>query len=124
MRITVATCQFPVDAEIRRNAEYVYRQMRMAKSRGARVAHFPECALSGYAGTDLGSFKEFDWRLLQECTSAVLALARELRLWVVLGSTHRLTGRHKPHDSLYVITDRGELLDRYDKMFCTGDAAA
>lgn len=46
---------------------------------------------------------------------------RELRLWVVLGSTHRLTGRHKPHNSLYIITPRGELSDRYDKMFCAGD---
>src|SRR5262245_380198 len=121
MRITIATCQFPVDADIRRNQRYVLHQMRIAKSRGAHVAHFAECALSGYAGTDFASYEEFDWSLLRECTLEALALARQLRLWIILGSTHRLTGRHKPHNSLYVVTNRGELLDRYDKMFCAGD---
>ena len=121
MRLTVATCQFPVDADIRRNLRYVLRQMAIAKRRGAHVAHFPECALSGYAGTDFVSCKGFDWSLLEACARKVLELARELRLWVILGSTHRLTGRHKPHNSLYVITARGELFDRYDKMFCAGD---
>ena len=123
MRITIATCQFPVDADIRRNQRYVLHQMRIAKSRGAHVAHFAECALSGYAGTDFASYEEFDWNLLRECTLEVLALARQLRLWIILGSTHRLTGRHKPHNSLYVVTNRGELLDRYDKMFCAGDGS-
>jgi predicted amidohydrolase len=123
MMITVATCQFPVDADIGRNQAYVLRQMRIAKSQGAYVAHFPECSLSGYAGSDFASYKEFDWSVLKECTPKVLALARQLRLWVIVGSTHRLTGRHKPHNSLYVVTDRGEILDRYDKMFCAGDRA-
>lgn len=47
-------------------------------------------------------------------------MARSLKLWVVLGSSHRLTGRHAPHNSLYVIDDRGRLVSRYDKLFCTG----
>jgi len=51
----------------------------------------------------------------------VLDLARELRIWVLLGSSHRLTAPHKPHNSLYIIDDRGRIVDRYDKMFCAGD---
>ncbi len=46
-------------------------------------------------------------------------MARWLKLWVVLGSNHPLTGRHKPHNSLYLINDCGEIIDRYDKMSCT-----
>jgi deaminated glutathione amidase len=42
---------------------------------------------------------------------------------VVLGSAHRLTYPHKPHNSLYVISDAGRLIERYDKRFCAGDAA-
>ena len=45
---------------------------------------------------------------------------RERRIWVILGSTHRLSGRHRPHNSLYAINPRGEIVDRYDKLFCTG----
>jgi deaminated glutathione amidase len=121
LRLTVATCQFPVDPDIRRNLRYVSRQIRTTKDRGAHVAHFPEASLSGYAGVDFPSHEGFDWTLLRECTLRVLDLARQLRIWVILGSTHRLTGDHKPHNSLYIIDDRGELVDRYDKMFCAGD---
>ena len=119
--LQVATCQFPVDADVRRNARYVRRQMRAARERGAHVVHFPESCLSGYAGSDLESLEGFDWELLEECTRPLLELAGRLGLWVVLGSTHRLSGRRKPHNSLYIIDDRGRLVDRYDKRFCAGD---
>lgn len=97
--------------------------MARATERGARVAHFPEGALSGYAGTDFPSFDGFDWETLRQATAAIARLARELGVWVVLGSAHRLTGAHKPHNSVYVIDDAGELVDRYDKRFCSGDPA-
>ena len=121
MRLMVATCQFPVGPDIRRNLRYVSRQIRTARDRGAHVAHFPEASLSGYAGVDFPSHESFDWTLLRECTQRVLDLARQFHIWVILGSAHRLTGDHKPHNSLYIIDDRGELVDRYDKMFCAGD---
>jgi predicted amidohydrolase len=94
------------------------------------VAHFPEGALSGYAGTDFESFASFDWDRLHEAIDEVLGHARRLKLWVVLGSAHRLSGPHKPHNSLYVISDEGRVVERYDKRFCsvtpdggTGDLA-
>ena len=46
--------------------------------------------------------------------------AAERRLWVLLGSTHPLTPPHRPHNCVYVINDRGQVADRYDKRFCTG----
>jgi deaminated glutathione amidase len=118
--LRVATCQFPVSSEIRSNLTFVKRQLRIAKERGANVAHFPEGALSGYAGTDFPSFTGFDWDELRRATSEVLQSARGLGIWVVLGSAHRLSDGHKPHNSLYVITDFGQIIDRYDKRFCSG----
>ncbi|MCP5042992.1 MAG: carbon-nitrogen hydrolase family protein, partial [bacterium] len=61
MKLRVATCQFPVSADPRRNAAYVRRQMRAAAAQGARVTHFCECSLSGYAGADMASYRGFDW---------------------------------------------------------------
>jgi predicted amidohydrolase len=119
-KLTVATCQFPVDADIGSNARYVLRQIRISKSRGADVAHFPEACLSGYAGTDFESYTNFDWDQLETATKRVLAVATELRMWVIVGSTHRLSGDHKPHNSLYVIDESGAIVDRYDKRFCGG----
>ncbi|PYV19279.1 MAG: carbon-nitrogen hydrolase family protein [Acidobacteria bacterium] len=120
MKLPVATCQFPVDADIRKNCDCVRDQMHEAHRRGAQVAHFSEGCLSGYAGVEFRSFADFDWDLLESSTIEIMALARRLRLWVILGSSHRLSNGHKPHNSLYVIDDRGGIVDRYDKMFCTG----
>ena len=121
MKLVVATCQFPVGADLRRNLRYVLRQMLAAKERGAHVAHFCEGSLSGYAGADFESFAGFDWELLRDCSERVLERARQLRLWVLLGSSHPLSAGRKPHNSVYVIDDRGRVVDRYDKMFCAGD---
>ena len=65
MKITIATCQFPVTSNIRRNLGYVKRQMRSAREQGADLAHFSECCLGGYAGVDLPSLEGYDWDLLQ-----------------------------------------------------------
>jgi predicted amidohydrolase len=94
--------------------------MHLAKTSGAHVLHFCEGALSGYAGTDFESFQGFDWPLLRSCSHQVMELAAQLGLWVLLGSSHPL-GRRKPHNSVYVINDRGQIVDRYDKRFCAGD---
>ena len=118
--LRLATCQFPVSADVKANGEWVRTQMRQASAKGADLIHFPECALSGYAGVDLPSIDKLDWNALHQETEAILALARELNVWVVLGSTHRLSGDHKPHDCLYVISPEGKVIDRYDKRFCTG----
>jgi predicted amidohydrolase len=53
--------------------------------------------------------------VLREELGAVARLARELRLWTVLGCVHRLTAPHRPYNSLYVISDRGRVVTRYDE---------
>jgi deaminated glutathione amidase len=121
--IKVATCQFPVSADIRSNLRYVLRQARAAKRLGADVAHFPEAALSGYAGTDFAAFAGFDWDELRQATTQAMNCAREAGIWLVLGSAHQLSAGHRPHNSLYVVNDAGHILDRYDKKFCSGDPA-
>lgn len=119
--IRVATCQFSVEASIESNRRWVMRQLRTAAEREADIAHFSECALSGYAGVDLPSSEDFDWEELRAATEEIMAAARELGIWVILGSSHPLSGSHKPHNSLYVIDSKGSLVDRYDKRFCTGE---
>ncbi|HEX2850276.1 MAG TPA: carbon-nitrogen hydrolase family protein [Acidimicrobiales bacterium] len=118
--LAVATCQFAVGADVRANRDSVVRQLREASRRGAHVAHFPEGALSGYAGADLASFDGFDWEGLRAATLDVMAAARAFRIWVVVGSAHPLSASRKPHNSAYVVDDGGVLVDRYDKRFCAG----
>lgn len=122
--IRVATCQFAVGGSVNRNAAAVRRQLIAAKRQGADVVHFPESAMTGYPGADLTSWSGFDWEGLRCQTLTVCELARRKKVWVVLGSAHRLTGRRLPHNCLYLINPAGQIVDRYDKRFCmTSDLA-
>jgi deaminated glutathione amidase len=120
-RLTIATCQFPVSADVEVNFRWISRQAKTAAERGAAVAHFPEGALSGYAGVDFATFAGFDWASLRRVSEQLLDLARANGIWLVIGSAHRLGDRRKPHNSVYVISESGEIVNRYDKRFCSGD---
>jgi predicted amidohydrolase len=116
--LKIATCQFAIGGSIKRNVRQICVLLRRAARAKADIAHFPECALSGYAGTDLESLDDLDWQLLRQETQNIMALAKNLKLWVVLGSVHQLTPPNKPHNCLYLINPKGKILDRYDKRFC------
>ena len=118
-KITIASCQFPVSSDIMSNYRFIEAQITEARLKKADVVHFPECALSGYPGTDMMTMDGFDWTLLHRMTDSVMATAKKLKIWVILGSLHKLSGDNKPHNSLYIITPEGKIADRYDKRFCT-----
>ncbi len=117
--LKIAGCQFAVGSSISENAAHIQQQMRQAKEFGADIAQFPECALSGYAGVDMQNLDNLDWDTLTAKTKDIMALAAELDIWVVLGSSHRLTEPNRPTNCLYLINSSGEIADRYDKRFCT-----
>jgi predicted amidohydrolase len=117
--IKIATCQFAVSDSIIGNARLICVQMRKAKQQGADIAHFPECALTGYIGFDFPNFDGFGWELLKKETERITALAGKLKLWVALGSAHPNSGSKKPTNCLYLISPDGKIADRYDKRFCT-----
>lgn len=118
-KLKIATCQFAVGHSIRRNSLAICEFMAGAKEAGAEIVHFSECALSGYVGTDFPNFEGYDWDLLDQETEKITALAAKLKLWVVLGSTHRRIRHDKPYNCLYLIGPDGGIVDRYDKRFCT-----
>lgn len=117
--LNIASCQFAVCGDVDHNARQIRTLMHQAAEQGADIAHFSECALSGYAGVDFESLAGYDWPRLKDRTLEIIALARELKLWVALGSSHPLTPPHKPHNCLYLISPEGKLFDRYDKRFGT-----
>ena len=118
-KLSIATCQFPVSDNIEENAGWIIKQMEEAHAQGATLAHFPECALSGYPGVDMPTMENFQWNQLDGYTDSIAALAQQLDMWVLLGSIHELSDTLKPLNSLYVINPSGKIIDRYDKRFCT-----
>lgn len=112
-------------AGLRASGQGVRQLMHEAHGAGARLIHFPEGAtcsphkriLSADGPDTVGpaDWDRFEWDVLRQELAATAELARALNLWTVLGSVHRLTPPHRPHNSLYVISGRGEVVTRYDE---------
>lgn len=117
--LRIAVAQTTATADVRHNGGTVRRLMREAAGAGARLVQFPEGFLSGYAKEQIQDWGDVDWPAVRDEVGQIAASAAELGLWVVLGSAHPLTPPHRPHNSLYVISDSGKVVDRYDKRFCS-----
>ncbi len=117
--LKVATCQFPVSGDVDGNAKYIRDFIKEAAANKADIVHFSEAALSGYGGADVPDFKNYDWEKLRARTHEIMALAKQNNIWVVLGSAHYLSPKEKPTNCLYIISDEGKIVDRYDKSMCT-----
>ncbi|WP_193614821.1 carbon-nitrogen hydrolase family protein [Nocardioides lijunqiniae] len=129
LRLAVAqstVAQDPGDVEsLRAGGAQVRRLMREAKAGGARLVQFPEGAIvypdkhvMSSQGPDVvadADWSRADWSVLREEADSVTALAGELGLWVAFGSIHPLEAPRRPLNSLYVVSDRGEVVGRYDK---------
>jgi predicted amidohydrolase len=130
-RVRIAIAQSPLCADpgdaasLAHTATAVRLLMRAAAQRGARVLHLPEGALcaphkaimssTGADPVGPADWTRADWDVLRDELTTTAALAGELGLWTVVGSVHQLTPPHRPHNSLYVLSDRGQVITRYDE---------
>lgn len=113
-----------VDA-LRASGMEMRRLMHEAKAAGARLIHFPEgttCSPNKRVMSELGTreigpsgWSRVEWDVLREELKETIKLAKRLKLWTVFGSVHQLTSPHRPHNSLYVVSDKGEIATRYDE---------
>lgn len=117
-QITIAISQFPATGRIDQNLDWIYRAIAQAADRAADILHLPEACLTGYPGVDLTELSSLDWDRLRVATEQIIAHAAARRIWVLLGSAHRLLHTDKPHNCVYIIGPDGSLRGRYDKRFC------
>lgn len=117
--IRIAVAEPVITKDAAENGAKVRELMKSAAAGKARLIQFPEGQLSGYPKEQLQDWSEVDWRVVRDELEKIKQLAARLKLWVVLGSAHPLTPPNRPHNSLYVISDAGQVVDRYDKRFCS-----
>lgn len=111
--------------QFRTSGEEVRQLMKRAHAAKADILHIQEGAtcwpdkyiLSETGPETVGSadWGKFQWPALKEELEATRRLARDLGLWVVFGSVHRLSKERRPHNSLYVVSGQGALVTRYDE---------
>lgn len=122
--LSIAVAQSHVSADTRANGRHVRALMQRAGDRGARLIQFTECALSGRARNHISNWHRVDWDAVDEELAETAALACKLGLWTVIGCNHRLPPPNAPHNSLYVISDKGVIVTRYDKRLCASDGSS
>ncbi|WUH89750.1 carbon-nitrogen hydrolase family protein [Streptomyces sp. NBC_00433] len=113
-----------IDA-LRESGRQVRALMRQARGQGARIVQFPEGAIcfpnkrimsaTGPEAVGPADWDRYPWPVAQQELAEIADLAAELRLWCVIAAPHRLTGANRPHNSLYVISDHGAVVTRYDE---------
>jgi predicted amidohydrolase len=128
LRIAVAQStvrQDPTDvAGLRASAAEVRGFMKEAAEAGARLVHFPEGALcfpSKYVMSELGpdqvgpaDWNKVEWSVLEEELERIAVLSGELGIWTLIPSIHRQPAA-RPFNSLYVVSDQGKVVARYDE---------
>ena len=128
--LRVAVAQFATSGDIpdasfvATTGERVRAAMKDAVAAGARLIQFPEGTL-GYPhkrlisrsapDLDEADWNRVDWRALRAELEAIGAAAADLGVWAVVGAPHWLGDGCRPHNSLFVFSDTGQLVTRYDK---------
>ncbi|MDX6283436.1 MAG: hypothetical protein QOH03_4507 [Kribbellaceae bacterium] len=129
LRVAVAQSTVRVDPTdvdgLRASAAEVRGLMKEAAHNGARLVHFTEGALcfpSKVIMSELGpdeigpsDWSKASWSVLSEELERIAELSGELGLWTVIPSVHRLPERARPHSSMYVVSDQGKIVARYDE---------
>ena len=113
--LKIAVSQMAITADCRQNSKTIQELMRRASEEGCTLIQFPEGALSGYAKEQVGDWLDVDWIMLEDELEAVKKAAKRFNIWVVVGGAYRLSEPEWPYNALYVISDQGEVVARYDK---------
>ncbi|PDS99866.1 carbon-nitrogen hydrolase family protein [Rhizobium sp. S9] len=118
--LRIAAAQTFVSSDIADNGSAIRSLISGAAAKGVRLINFCEGALSGYSKSQIvnqDDWETFDWAAQEKELRAIADLCGRLRIFTAVGGAHRLSVGHPPHNSLYVFSDTGTLLTRYDKRF-------
>ncbi|OGO05877.1 MAG: hypothetical protein A2Y73_01380, partial [Chloroflexi bacterium RBG_13_56_8] len=112
--LRIAAAQIAIDDKIDENLVRISESIRRAAAEGAEMVLFPETALTGYS-PDIGRGRKPDeWPSIHEGLESIRRLARQLRIWVVMGSEAWENGAWM--NRLYAYSEDGKCVATYDKV--------
>ncbi|RCK52324.1 hydrolase [Thalassospira profundimaris] len=116
----IAAAQTAVSKNISTNAALIRQVISDVAQDGVRLVNFCEGALSGYSKAQIAcpdDWRSFDWGVYEAELRSIADICGRLGVFAVVGGAHRLSAMKLPHNSVYVFSDSGDLLTRYDKRF-------
>jgi len=116
--LKIATAQFEVSANIKRNRDKIIKLIIEASEQSVEVIHFSECCLSGYPSIDF--IKCFNDPEITSSLSQIRAQAAASNIWVIIGTHYYQSLESKPFNSLLVFNNKGEEVCRYNKRILAG----
>ena len=114
----------PTAAALQAQGDRIVDAVARSAEGGARIALFPENALASphkrhvsrsAPEIDEADWTKVDWDVLRLQLARIADAARRHQIAVVVGAVHDLGEGRRPHNCLYVISDTGRLVTRYDK---------
>jgi predicted amidohydrolase len=108
-RLRVAGAQIPVTRDVGANLRALERAVRYAASEKAEVLLTPEGSLSGYS-------TDFDAEGTARALDRILAIARDARVGLALGTCYREPSDGRRYDELRFYTRDGEYLGFHAKI--------
>jgi predicted amidohydrolase len=116
LKLKVAAVQFRSSFNVKDNCERIAARLQRLAGAGVQVAAFPECALTGYAtGPEFApsdvEVEAAEKQLAQTCRTSKIA--------AVIGSVYNVHGH--VYDTAVVFNSRGELVERYGKVYLAGE---
>jgi predicted amidohydrolase len=114
--LQAAAVQLRSSFDIEDNRRRIVAHLEKLAAQGVQVAAFPECALTGYRkDPDLGIRAEE----VAAAEESIRRVCQARRIAAVVGSVYPVNGRI--YNTAVVMDSRGELVERYAKMYLAGE---
>jgi predicted amidohydrolase len=109
--LTVAAVQMRSSRSLAKNLVHITNSIAACAGRGAQVALFPECALTGYFEDSVTNITASE---IAEASKTISDVCKRHQIYAIVGSAFR--EGQKLFDSALVFSANGSMIERYDKV--------
>ena len=118
-QIRLAAAQFELTDDMEHNLENIDQLSKKASDKDARLVLFPECAVTGYPGTDMGDLSRIDPNTVQEALERLAEPAGELKIYIATGVALPTEKGNDWINTLIVFDEMGRRVCTYSKTALT-----
>ncbi|HEU0139427.1 MAG TPA: carbon-nitrogen hydrolase family protein [Bryobacteraceae bacterium] len=115
-KLKVAAVQFRSSSDLDDNATRMCEILGRLADEGVQVAIFPECALTRYNADSIASKSA---EAIAAAEEKIRACCGQKKIAAIVGSVYKVNGR--TYNSAVVFSSRGELVERYAKIYLAGE---